>query len=134
MRIVFLGSGSFGVPTLEALTEHHDVAMVVSQPDRPAGRSRQMTPTPVAEWALAHQIELLRPEKVNSQESLERIVAVGAEANVVIAFGQKIGQALIENPSYGPVATMNLHASLLPKYRGAAPINWAISCRTPWVM
>lgn len=126
MRIVYFGSGGFGLPTLAALHATHEVALVVTQPDRPAGRHRRLTATPIAEWAERHNLPLLKPERVNAGEVVERARSVGADANIVVAFGQKIGDAIIALPRHGRVATMNLHASLLPKYRGAAPINWAI--------
>lgn len=126
MRVVFFGSGEFGLPTLRVLHEAHDVALVVSQPDRPAGRHRQLTPTPVAQWAAGHQLPLITPARVNAPEVVEQIKAAAADVNVVVAFGQKIGDALIASPRLGRTATVNLHASLLPAYRGAAPINWAM--------
>lgn len=124
MRLVFLGSGSFGLPTLEALTECEGafhVALIVSQPDRPAGRKRVLTPTAISQWALDHDVPLLRTENINSEESVHQIRAVGADAMVVIAFGQKIGPAVL-----GDTFAINLHASLLPKYRGAAPFQRAV--------
>ena len=123
MRIVFFGSGEFGVPTLEALCEGHDVVLVVTQPDRPAGRNRKLTATPIGAWAEGRDLPVLKPEKVNAPEILAAVREAEADANVVVAFGQKIGQALIESPKLGAAATVNLHASLLPKYRGAAPIQ-----------
>ena len=131
MRIVFLGSGEFGVPTLEALarTPGYEVVGVVTQPDRPAGRKRVLTPTPVGEWVgknaptLGERGLLIKPEDANIHEVVERVRAMGADAGVVIAFGQKLSPELIG--ALGKLA-VNLHASLLPKYRGAAPINWAI--------
>jgi methionyl-tRNA formyltransferase len=126
MRIVYFGSGEFGLPTLQALHAKHHVALVVSQPDRPAGRNRALTPTPIALWAAENNLPLIKPEKVNAPEALGRVLAAKPDANIVIAFGQKIGPALIESPRFGQIATMNLHASLLPKYRGAAPIHRAI--------
>ena len=126
MRIVFFGSGEFGLPTLGVLRERHDVALVVTQPDRPAGRKRVLTATPVAVWAVEQGLTVIKPPKVNAPEIVEQIRAARADANVVVAFGQKIGDAVIASPRVGRVATMNLHASLLPRYRGAAPINWAI--------
>ena len=121
MRLVFLGSGAFGLPTLHALAERHEVAMVVSQPDRPAGRSRTMTATPVAQWALEAGVPLERSEDVNTAESVETIRGVQPDALVVIAFGQKLAPPLLED-----LPAFNLHASLLPAYRGAAPINRAM--------
>jgi methionyl-tRNA formyltransferase len=126
MRLVFLGSGEFGLPTLAALCRAHDVALVVTQPDRPAGRNRQLTPTPIALWTQETGIPLLKPEKVNDPAIVEQIRQVGADAHVVVAFGQKIGRQIIDAPRLGALATINLHASLLPLYRGAAPINWAM--------
>ncbi len=126
MRIVFFGSGEFGLPTLRALMQHHEVALVVSQPDRPAGRHRRLTPTPIAQFAGQQPLPLLKPEKINDPAVVEQIIAARPQANVVVAFGQKIGQRIIDSPSLGAAATVNLHASLLPKYRGAAPIHWAI--------
>lgn len=118
LRLVYFGSGAFGLPTLEALNEAHEIALVVSQPDRPAGRKRQLTPTPVSEWAAARGIDLLRTDAVNGDEARATIEAVGADAFVVIAFGAKLSPALLA----GRFA-INLHSSLLPQYRGAAPIN-----------
>ena len=118
LRIIFAGSGEFGLPTLRALQAMgHEVVQVVSQPDRPAGRGRGVTPTPVAQYALEASLPLLRTEAIN-RETLP-----DADVMVVIAFGQKIGEAVVQRPQLGSV---NLHASLLPKYRGSAPINWAI--------
>lgn len=121
LRLVFLGSGAFGLPTLAALAEAHEVAMVVSQPDRPAGRGRALTPTPIAAWAAERGLRVRRPENANVPEELAEIHAVRADAYVVIAFGQKLSPALL-----GETFAINLHASLLPAYRGAAPINWAL--------
>jgi methionyl-tRNA formyltransferase len=121
MRLVFLGSGAFGLPTLAALRAEHEVALVVSQPDRPAGRNRVPTPTPVAELAASAGMPTIKPDRVNERAVIERIAEVAPDALVVIAYGHKLGPDLLE----GRFA-VNLHASLLPKYRGAAPINWAI--------
>jgi methionyl-tRNA formyltransferase len=121
MRLVYFGSGTFGLPTLEKLGRVHDVALVVSQPDRPAGRNLQPAPTPVARYAADHGLSIHKPADVNDPASLERIRAAEPAAFVVVAFGQKLGPPLLEL-SY----PINLHASLLPRYRGAAPINWAI--------
>lgn len=121
MRLVFLGSGAFGLPTLEALHAVHDVALVVTQPDRPAGRRRQMTPTPVAAFSEKHGLTVRKPDDVNDAAMLREIGAIRPDAIIVIAYGQKL------SPELCAVApTINLHGSLLPKYRGAAPINWAM--------
>ena len=121
MRLVFLGSGAFGLPTLRFLDARHDLLAVVSQPDRPAGRKRKNTPTPVSEWAMAGSKMLLCPENVNDTEVVDSIRGLAPDALVVIAFGQKIGEPLLDG-----VPAFNLHASLLPAYRGAAPINRAM--------
>jgi methionyl-tRNA formyltransferase len=120
MRLLFCGSGAFGLPTLKWLAEHHELVGVVTQPDKPAGRKRILTPTPVGAWADAQNLDTLRSENINSDQELDRLRAWKPDATVVIAFGQKIGPEAIE--AMGRL-TVNLHASLLPKYRGAAPIN-----------
>jgi methionyl-tRNA formyltransferase len=118
LKIIFAGAGEFGLPTLRALREAgHEVVLVVSQVDRPAGRGRGVQPTPITAEAVAVGLPVLRTRDINS-ESLPP-----ADVMVVIAFGQKIGELAVVHPRLGSV---NLHASRLPKYRGAAPINWAI--------
>jgi methionyl-tRNA formyltransferase len=118
LRIIFAGSGEFGLPTLRALSEAgHEIVQVVSQPDRPAGRGRGLTPTPIAKFALTQNLPLRRTQNINA-ESLPP-----ADLLVVIAFGQKIAPHIVDHARLGGI---NLHASLLPKYRGAAPINWAM--------
>jgi len=121
MRIVFFGSGAFGVPTLRALARTHDVPLVVTQPDRPAGRNRRLAPTPVADAAAALGLPSFKPESCNAAESIAQVHEQRADAFIVIAYGQKLGRSLL-----AARFAINLHASLLPKYRGAAPINWAI--------
>lgn len=118
LRIIFAGSGEFGLPALRALIDGgHEVVQVVSQPDRPAGRGRGVTATPVAALALERGLPLLRTHNINKQ------TLPGADVMVVIAFGQKLSEDLVRRPRLGSI---NLHASRLPKYRGAAPIHWAI--------
>lgn len=123
MNLVFFGSGAFGLPTLEALAREHNVQLVVTQPDRPAGRGGVLTPTPIAQWCAGNRPDLpvLKPERVNEPQTVARIRETPADAWVVIAFGQKLGRALLDR-----VFAINLHASLLPRWRGAAPINAAI--------
>lgn len=130
MRLVFLGSGTFGLPTAQALAQAHEISLVVSQPDRPAGRSRAMRPTPISAWAQENGVPLLRPEDVNEPDVTDAIQALEPDALVVIAFGQKISPKLLQS-----VPAFNLHASLLPEYRGAAPINRAVidECKTTGV-
>jgi len=124
MRIVFAGSGTFGLPTLRALVEGgQEVVLAVTPPDRPAGRGRTVRAGQVKRFAAEQGIRLLQPEDINARGPLRNIRAVAPDLLLVIAFGQKIGPSLIGVPRYGAI---NLHASLLPKYRGAAPINWAI--------
>jgi methionyl-tRNA formyltransferase len=118
LRLIFAGSGEFGLPTLRALAEsRHSLVRVVSQPDRPAGRGRGLTPTPIAQFATHCGLPLLRTDNINV-ESLP-----AADVMVVIAFGQKIAPEKVSHPRLGSI---NLHASRLPRWRGAAPINWAI--------
>lgn len=123
MRLVYFGSGAFGLPTLSALAQRHEVAAVVTQPDKPAGRGHKLAPTPIAEWAAANlpQTPLLKPVKAGTPEDAQRIRAFRADAFVVIAFGQKLTPNLLDS-----TFAINLHASLLPRWRGAAPINAAI--------
>ncbi len=123
MRIVYFGSGAFGLPTLQRLSQEHDLTGIVTQPDKPAGRKRKLTPTPVGEWAAEHaaDVPIFKPSNVNVAEVREAVRALEADAWVVIAFGQKLGQELLRDRF-----SMNLHASLLPRWRGAAPINHAI--------
>lgn len=118
LRVIFCGSGEFGLPTLASLPERgHDVIQVISQPDRPAGRGRGLTPTPISQWAQSVGVPLLRTDNIN-QESLP-----DADVMVVIAFGQKIAPQIANHCRLGSI---NLHASRLPRLRGAAPINWSI--------
>ena len=128
MRLLFFGSGAFGLPTLQSLCKQHEVIEVISQPDKPAGRKRVLTPTPIAQWALEQGYAVPRVGNVNTPEFIEKIKSYKADASVVIAFGQKLGPELID--AMGKLA-VNLHASLLPKYRGAAPINWAMIDNEP---
>lgn len=123
MKIVYFGSGAFGLPTLERLVHTHELLGVVTQPDRPAGRKRRLTPTPIGQWANEHasKTPILKPERVNDPAVVDEIRTMGADAWVVIAFGQKLGAALLADQF-----AINLHASLLPRWRGAAPINHAI--------
>jgi methionyl-tRNA formyltransferase len=118
MQIIFTGSGEFGVPTLAALLEAgQEIVAVCTQPDRPAGRGRKLSPTAISQFASARSLRLIPTGDVNAEP------LPSADLMIVIAFGQKIAPAVVAHPKLGSV---NLHASLLPKYRGAAPINWAI--------
>lgn len=126
MRIVFCGTPEFAVPTLKLLltSPEFEVAGVISQPDRARGRGREVSPCAVKEAARAVNVPVYQPEKINSDDSLVWLQQTAPEAVVLIAYGQIISQRLIAVPRIGWI---NLHASLLPKYRGAAPINWAIA-------
>jgi methionyl-tRNA formyltransferase len=124
MKIVFLGSGAFGIPSLNALmSSTHQIAHVISQPDRPAGRGKHLTPTPAAEWAQARGVPLTRTDNANGPEIIGLLRELRPECLAVIAFGQKLSAELLGAAPHGGI---NLHSSLLPRYRGAAPINWAI--------
>jgi methionyl-tRNA formyltransferase len=124
MRIVYLGSSEFGIPCLEALVDSpHELALIFTQPAHPAGRGRHPRPTPVAEWASARRIACLESPDINSPDSLVRLAESRSDLLVVIAFGQKISRPVID---LFPKGAINVHASLLPLYRGAAPINAAI--------
>jgi methionyl-tRNA formyltransferase len=124
MNIVYLGSGPFGVECLNALSRSdHNLKFIVTQPAQQAGRGRKPRPTQVACWADEHSIPFIETNNVNTSESIKRIAALEPDLIVVIAFGQKVGGELTSLPPRGAI---NVHASVLPKYRGAAPINWAI--------
>lgn len=124
MNIVYLGSGAFGLECLKALGQSgHNLDFIVTQPPRQAGRGRKPTPTPAAVWAKENSVPFTETQNVNTSEMLQKINEHEPDLIVVAAFGQKIGNELINMP---PKGTINVHASLLPKYRGAAPINWAI--------
>ena len=124
MRILFMGTPEFAVGTLEALIHsRHEVVAVVTQPDRPKGRGNAVKFPPVKEAALAHGIPVLQPLKVREPEVVEQLRAFAPDLIAVAAFGQLLPKAILEMPRYGCV---NVHASLLPKYRGAAPIQWAV--------
>ncbi len=124
-RVVFMGTPQFAVPTLEKLVATgYEVVAVYTQPDRPKGRGQQLAFSPVKEAALRLGLTVHQPVKVRAPEVREELLAFEADAMVVVGYGQIIPQAIIDMPKYGIV---NVHGSLLPKYRGAAPIQWAIA-------
>jgi len=124
MRVVFLGSGSFAIPSLEALLEAgHDVAAVVTQPDREKGRGREIAPPPLKPVAAARGLTVLQPRRMREPESAAAVKALAPDIQVVVAYGQILPRAVID---IAPRGTVNVHASLLPRYRGAAPVQWAI--------
>jgi len=122
-RVLFMGSPEFAVPTLEALTAYHEVVAAVAQPDRPAGRGRKLTAPPVKTSALAHQIPVLQPTRVKTDSFRAELAALNADVAVVAAYGRILPEAVLETPRLG---SYNVHASLLPTGRGAAPIQWSI--------
>jgi methionyl-tRNA formyltransferase len=123
MKVIFYGTPRFALPTLEAVLAGHEVVAVVTQPDRPAGRGRRVSLSPVKARAMAAGIPVLQPERLRDPAWVEPIRALGADVAVVVAFGQILPKAVLDAPSRGSI---NVHASLLPKYRGAAPIAWAV--------
>jgi methionyl-tRNA formyltransferase len=124
MRVVFMGSPQFAVPSLEAIdSSSHDIVAVVTQPDRPVGRSLKVHPPPVKAAAQKLNIPVLQPSTTKNPEFLDQISAFGPDILVVVAYGEILRKNVLE---LSPAGAVNLHASLLPKYRGAAPIPWAI--------
>lgn len=123
-KLIFMGTPDFAVPSLHALVEQgYEIVSVVTQPDRPKGRGRKMLPSPVKRVAMDYGLEILQPEKVSAPDFCREISLRTPDLLVVIAFGQILKKELLEIPPWGGI---NIHASLLPKYRGAAPIHWAI--------
>ncbi len=124
MRVVFLGSGSFAIPSLTALLDAgHEVAAVVTQPDKEKGRGRAVTPPPVKPVALARGLTVLQPRRVKESVAQDALRALAPDVQVVVAYGQILPTSVIEIPR---LRTVNVHGSLLPRYRGAAPVQWAI--------
>ena len=126
MRLVFIGTGEIGVPALQALLESakHQLAGVVTQPDKPAGRDQELRPPPIKTAITRSAVPIFQPARIRASEAIEQIRALDPEVIVVMAYGQILPKAVLEIPR---VACLNLHASLLPKYRGAAPIQAAIA-------
>ncbi len=123
MKIIFMGTPEFAAYSLEMLAKYHEVALVVTQPDKPSGRGYKLTPPPVKVVAQKQGLTVIQPEKVKAPEIINQLREVAPEAIVVVAFGQKIPPEILEMP---PLGCINLHGSLLPRYRGAAPIQRAI--------
>ena len=123
-KIIFMGTPAFSVPILNGLVEEgYDVIRVVTQPDRPVGRKKVLTPPPVKEAALAHGIKVLQPEKISGSEEMAELMELEADLIVTAAFGQFLPEKLLQAPKLGAI---NVHASLLPKYRGGAPVHYSI--------
>ena len=124
MRVVFMGTPDFSVPTLEKIIEAgHEVIGVVTQPDKAKGRGKKVLFPPVKETALAHNLPVYQPRRARDPEFIEEMKTLNPDVMVVVAFGQILPKAILDIPKYGCI---NVHASLLPKYRGAAPIQWAV--------
>lgn len=124
MKVIFMGTPDFAVGTLEEIiAAGHEVVLVVTQPDKPKGRGNAMQFTPVKECAIAHDIPVFSPKKIREEENVEFLRKFEADIIVVAAFGQILSKTILDMPKYGCI---NVHASLLPKYRGAAPIQWAV--------
>lgn len=124
MDIIFMGTPDFAIGTLDAIEKAgHNIVMVVTQPDKPKGRGRKMVMSPVKEWAVERNIPVFQPKRIRDPESIAEFRHTKADIAVVAAFGQILPEKILEAPKYGCI---NVHASLLPKYRGAAPIQWSI--------
>src|SRR4029077_2585500 len=125
MRIVFIGTGEIGVPTLRALQKsEHEIVGVVTQPDKPAGRERKITGPPIKAALAGTQLLVLQPDKIKDPEAIDQVHQLEPDVIVVVAYGQILPRAVLEIPK---IACLNLHASLLPRWRGAAPIQAAIA-------
>lgn len=124
MKVVYMGTPDFAVPTLEAIVKAgHEVCFVVTQPDKAKGRGKKLMYTPVKEKALEYQLPIAQPEKVSQEDFIQELKKLQPDVIVVVAFGQLLPETVLNIPKYGCV---NVHASLLPEYRGAAPIQWAV--------
>src|SRR5258708_31212084 len=123
MKLVFMGTPEFAVPALQLLAGRHQITAVFTQPDRPSGRGQKLAAPPVKQAAVALGLSVHQPLKIRTPDVLELLRTIAADAIVVVGYGKIIPQSIIDLPIVGVI---NLHASLLPKYRGAAPINWTI--------
>src|SRR6476661_7481155 len=125
MRVVFLGTPEFAVPTLDALASGaHEILAIYTQPDRPKGRGGQLAASPVKNAAIRLKLPVFQPERIRRPENVATLEALLPDVIVVVGYGQIIPQSIIDIPRHG---ILNVHASLLPKYRGAAPIQWAVA-------
>ncbi|MDU3221922.1 MAG: methionyl-tRNA formyltransferase, partial [Streptococcus thermophilus] len=123
-KIIFMGTPAFSATVLEGLLtdEHYDIVAVVTQPDRAVGRKKEIRMTPVKELALAHELPIYQPEKLSGSEEMTQLISLGADGIVTAAYGQFLPSKLLDSMDFA----VNVHASLLPKYRGGAPIHYAI--------
>lgn len=122
-KVVFMGTPEFAVPCLAALYEYAEVIGVYTQPDRPRGRGQRLMPSPVKAWAVEHGLPVCQPVKIKTAEEVAALRAMQPDLVVVVAFGQILSQEILDIPAYGCI---NVHASLLPRYRGAAPMQWCV--------
>jgi len=128
-NLIYMGTPEFALSSLRHLIQHHyEISAVITQPDRPKGRGRKISPPPIKETALNHGIRVLQPERVSAESLKEQIKALRPDLIIVVAYGQVLEKAFLDIPAYG---TVNVHASLLPKYRGASPIQHAILNQEP---
>ncbi len=124
MKIIFMGTPDFAVPSLERLlADGHEVSLVVTQPDKPVGRKQILTPSAVKACALSHNLPVFQPSSMKTEETVTRLAEEQAEAIIVVAYGKILPKAVLELTPYGCI---NVHGSLLPRYRGAAPVQWAV--------
>ena len=123
MRVIFMGTPEFAVPSLKVLHETQEIICVVTQPDRPKGRGQKLQPSPVKVFAQKNNLPILQPQKIKTPEVVSELAKLQADLIVVVAFGQILSQEILDLPKFGCI---NVHASLLPKYRGAAPIEWCL--------
>jgi methionyl-tRNA formyltransferase len=128
-KIIFMGTPEFSVPSLKAMIDHgHNIQAVITQPDRPKGRGKKMAPSPIKQVAIQNRLEVLQPEKASDEQFCDLIRVKAPDILIVVAFGQLLKKNLLTIPRWG---VLNIHASILPKYRGAAPIHWAILNNEP---
>ena len=128
-KIIFMGTPEFSIPSLKAMIDHgRNVQAVITQPDRPKGRGRKMVSSPIKQVAVQNRLEVLQPEKASDEQFCDLIRGKALDILIVVAFGQLLKKNLLTIPRWG---VLNIHASILPKYRGAAPIHWAILNNEP---
>ena len=123
MNVIFMGTPGFAVPCLQKLIKNHNVIAVFSQPDKPVGRKQVLMPTPVKACAIEHNIDVFQPTSLKNDDVSAQIENMNADVIVVVAYGKILPKRILEAAKYGCI---NVHASLLPKYRGAAPIQWSV--------
>lgn len=123
MKVLFMGTPQFAVAALSELINTHEVVGVITQPDKPKGRGKKLQPSPVKEVAVENNIPVYQPEKIKSPDFIEELRKIEADIFIVVAYGQLLSQEILDMPKFGCV---NVHGSLLPKYRGAAPIQWSV--------